>query len=122
MEKVREFLASEGKVYVSVTGLSFQKPWYFFHFWWYAVRSKIQSDKAPGNLFSEARRLEGVQHTLTVWTSKKAMLGFVHSGVHKKAVSVFRRYFTGKTYGYETTEVPTWESALEQFRQNARDY
>jgi hypothetical protein len=60
--KLQDHLAKGNSIYVSVTGLSFKKPWHFFMFVVHAVPSKIQSDKAEGNLFSETKTIGGVRH------------------------------------------------------------
>jgi len=119
---LRRHLAEGKKIYVSVTGLSLKQPWHIFQFIRNAVPSKIQSDKSEGNLFSETRNLKGVKHTLTFWTSRKAMLGFAYSGRHHAAIKVFSKFFTGVTYGYESDTAPTWDEALLELQKHGKVY
>ncbi len=95
-------------VYVSITGLRLKGPLSAALFWWHAIRSMMQAQAAPGNLRAQARAINGVQHTLTVWTNRAAMRRFMLSGAHAKAMRAFPTIATGSTFGYETTDIPDW--------------
>ena len=104
--KIEEKIAAGETFYVSITGLELKNWWSVIGFWRYAIPSFRQAQMAEGNLYTGVNNIDGVRHTLTVWESKKAMLAFVWSGVHKKAIGKFDRIATGKTLGYEASSVP----------------
>lgn len=99
-------------VYVSVTGLRLRSVWVWPRFAWHAVRSMRQARTAEGNLFADARRIDGVHHTLTVWTSRDAMRAYLVAGAHLEAMKAFKDIGEGTTVGYTADAVPTWWSAL----------
>jgi hypothetical protein len=108
--------------YVSITGL--QPNGFLGHvlFWRYAIPSKIQADKASGILYSEVKKINGVQHTLTVWKNKEAMSAYIYSGSHLKAIKVFRRIATGKTFGYASSQIPTWPEVHQLWLEKGSTY
>jgi len=67
-----------------------------------------QAKAADGCLSADARTINGVHHTLTVWTSRKAMLAYLSEGAHLKAMKAFKSFATGKVYGFKTSTVPEW--------------
>ncbi|MTI45366.1 DUF3291 domain-containing protein [Roseibium hamelinense] len=81
-----------------------------------------QARSADGNLFADARSVDDVQHTLTVWNSETAMKRFLYRGAHRKAIRQADNIGAGNTCGYETAEIPDWETALAHWRQHATDY
>lgn len=122
LSKAKAFLESHDKVFISITGLELKRPWYIFHFFRHAVPSMTQAQKADGNLFTSVLTIHGVRHTLTAWTSKRAMSKFLYAGAHGKAIAIFDKIATGKTYGYESDHVPSWEEARTIYDQHAKDY
>ena len=110
------------KVYVSITGLRVKTPFHAPLFWWHALRSMGQAQRAPGNLSTAAKTLDGVHHTLTVWESRVAARDYVRTGVHARAVAAFRRIATGKTYGYLADRAPDWSEAQSIWREKGREY
>ncbi len=110
------------KFYVSITGLKPKSFWSTFVFWRHALPSKIQADSAPGILYSEVKQINKFQHTLTAWESKAHMLKYIHSGAHLKAMKIFRKIAIGKTYGYETNLIPSWEEAHDLWLKNGKEY
>jgi quinol monooxygenase YgiN len=94
--------------YVSITGLQLKKIWYAPKFWRHAAASMSQAKSADGCLSADARTINGVHHTLTVWTSRKAMLAYLSEGAHLKAMKAFKSFATGSVYGFETATVPEW--------------
>lgn len=50
------------------------------------------------------------------------MLAFMKSGVHLKAMKSFRKIATGKTYGYESANVPSWSGAFTLLQSSGREY
>lgn len=67
-------------VYVSITGLTLKSPFHGVRFSWHAMGSFSQAAQAPGNLSTDARKVDDVHHTLTVWTSRQAMLTYLRQG------------------------------------------
>lgn len=114
--------ALPAKFYVSITGLRPKNFWSKLFFWRYAVPSKIQADAAKGILFSEVKEIQKVQHTLTAWESKDHMKAYIHSGAHLKALKAFRKIATGKTFGYESDRIPTWDEAHILWLKNGKEY
>ena len=110
-------------VYISITGLRI-KNWISIPiFWWYAIPAKMQADSAAGVIFSDAKEVNSYQHTLTAWKSRKAMLAFLTSGAHIKAMKVFKDVASdGKTYGYESDTIPSWEEALVIWEKHGKSY
>jgi hypothetical protein len=109
-------------VYISITGLRLKR---FYHapvFWWYAVRSMVQAKAAPGNISADARTINGVHHTLTVWTDPAAMRRYLTSGAHMQAMGVFEAIATGKTLGYLADAQPPWDQVHEIWQTRGRDY
>ena len=121
-DAVRHALSKNGKVYVSITGLKVKSLWRYVLFFFHAVPSKIQADRAPGILQVGIRRINGIEHTLTVWESRHHMQKYVWSGAHQKAVGAFRRIATGKTIGYESSTVPTWDEVHQIWKEKGIEY
>ena len=96
-------------VYVSITGLKLRRIWYAPTFWRHAMASMAQAQSATGCLSAETRTIQGVHHTLSVWTSKEAMLAYLTQGAHLKAMQLFGKIATGKTFGFETHIIPGWD-------------
>lgn len=94
--------------YISITGLELKSPIYFFSFWWHAVRSMIQARSAPGNISAQAKTINGIHHTLSVWKDEKATRGYIFSGNHLQAIKAFNRIATGKTFGFRAQTIPNW--------------
>jgi heme-degrading monooxygenase HmoA len=69
-------------------------------FWRHAIPSKIQADSAKGILFSDVKKINKIQHTLTAWETKQDMIAYIHSGSHLQAMKAFRKIAVGKTFGY----------------------
>ena len=96
------------EVYVSITGLQVRRAWHIPLFWIHAVRSLNQARRAPGNISADARTINGVHHTLSVWTDRAAMKAFLTAGPHLEAMRLFPRIATGKVVGFRTQEIPDW--------------
>jgi hypothetical protein len=96
-------------VYISITGLRVRHFWQQPVFWRHAIASMIQARAADGCLQAESRTIGGIHHTRSAWRDRDAMLAYLRSGAHLGALKVFQRIATGKTYGYEATEIPDWD-------------
>lgn len=79
-----------------------------------------QAQRAPGCLLAEARTIAGVHHTLSVWTSRGAMRAYLRQGAHLKAMKLYSQIATGKTIGYETTEIPGWDEVPRIWRERGK--
>lgn len=97
-----------GTVYVSITGLRLRNILHYPVFAFHAVRSMRQAQQAPGNLSAEARTVNGIHHTLTVWRDEKTMRAYLVAGAHLAAMKAFRSIATGKTFGFIASEPPDW--------------
>lgn len=109
-------------MYISITGLTPKGFSGTLRFWLLAVPSFRQAQKAEGNLFCEVRRVQNYQCTLTAWSSREAMLGYLRSGTHLKAMKAFRHIATGKSLGYDAASVPPWNEAVERLVRDGRDH
>lgn len=108
------------KVYVSITGLQLKSWRHVIKFWWHAIRSMMQAKSAPGNLSVEARSINGMQHTLSVWVNEVAMRQYLVTGAHRQAMSAFHGIATGKTVGFYADKLPSWDEAYELWQQNGK--
>jgi hypothetical protein len=50
------------------------------------------------------------------------MLAFMRTGPHLKAMKAFSKIATGRTYGYESDTIPTWEEAFATLEEKGRWY
>jgi hypothetical protein len=50
------------------------------------------------------------------------MLHFMRSGAHLKAMEAFHQIATGRTYGYESDQIPTWDSAYSDLINKGKVY
>lgn len=114
--------SATGKYYVSITGLRLKSFLYYFSFARHAGPCFSEAKGTPGNVLTDARLVNGVQHTLTAWESRDAMMAFKLSEPHKKAMRAFPSIATGKTYGYWTDEVPDWDQALRIWEDHGKEY
>jgi hypothetical protein len=95
-------------VYVSITGLQLKRVWHAPIFWRHAFASMSQAKQADGCLSADARTINGVHHTLSVWQSRDKMLTYLRAGAHLKAMQTFEKIATGKVFGFETVVPPNW--------------
>ena len=107
-------------MYVSVTGLKPKGLIGWIRFWTLTIPASKDAQKADGFLYCAFNSRNGYQHTLTVWTSKKKMLVFLTSPSHLKAMKNFSKIGVGKVYGYEASNIPTWEDAFYLWDKNGQ--
>ncbi len=108
-------------VYVSITGLRLKSPLHVVRFWYRAFAAMQQALAAPGNLRAEARTINSVHHTLSVWESEAAMRAYLTTGAHLKAMKLFRKIATGKTIGYLADRAPDWHEVHEIWSTKGRE-
>ena len=104
----KEMAPIENTVYVSITGLKLKNSMSILTFFRHAIPSMNQAKKADGNISAEAKKINGVYHTLSVWETEEKMREFIYSGAHLKAIQKFPKFATGKTFGYTTNSLPSW--------------
>ena len=109
-------------MYVSITGLRVKSIFRAPLFWRHAVPSLMQAQRAPGNMVAQVRKVDGVQHTLTVWQDREAMRRYLTTGAHLAAIRAFRQIGTGRVCGYEAERIPTWDEALAYWAAHGREY
>jgi len=109
-------------MHISITGLKPKGLWEFIRFWTLAIPSFGEAKSAKGNLFSAVKRINGYQCTLSAWESRELMLVFMKNGVHLKAMKAFKSIATGRTYGYESDSIPSWEEAYSLLISKGKNY
>ena len=67
-----------------------------------------QAKRADGCISADARTINGVHHTLSVWQSRDKMLKYLRAGAHLKAMQAFEKIATGKIFGFEADTPPSW--------------
>jgi hypothetical protein len=82
----------------------------------------MQADTADGILLSQVKQINGIQHTLTAWQSQAHMRAYISKGAHLKAMKVFRKIATGKTLGFETDRIPSWEEVHQIWKERGKEY
>lgn len=108
-------------VFVSVTGFVPKTVLQLPRFWWHTSRCLAQARRSPGNLGVTARLVDGVYHTMTVWTDEESMRGYVRARAHRKAMLKFRKMGSGRTCGFYTGRSPAWGEAYKIWLRLARD-
>ncbi len=109
-------------IYVSITGLRLKRFWHRPVFWRLARASMEQALRTEGCLIADARTINRVHHTRSAWSSRAAMLAFLHNGAHLEALRAFRRIATGKTFGAPMAELPDWPEVHEIWCEYGRQY
>jgi hypothetical protein len=109
-------------MYISITGLTPRNFWARLRFWRFAIPSFRQAQQAKGNTYCQVKKIGVYQCTLTAWNSREDMLNFLRSGTHLKAMKAFHAIAKGKTYGYESESIPTWEEAFELLERLGKNY
>lgn len=99
-------------MYISITGLKPKGLRGLIRFWTLAIPSFSEAKSAKGNLHSAVKKINGYNCTISAWESREMMLAFMRNGVHLKAMKAFNSIATGRTYGYESDTIPSWEEAF----------
>ncbi|MEN9399049.1 MAG: hypothetical protein RL632_150 [Bacteroidota bacterium] len=109
-------------MYISLTQLKPKGVFSYFRFWFLAIPTFRQAQTANGSLSVSAKRVNGSQCTITSWESREVMLAFMRSGAHLKAMKAFHKIATGRTYGFESDQLPTWTEAMVLLKEKGKDY
>lgn len=109
--------------HISITGLRV-KPGLMnrLRFQYHAVRSFMQAQKAEGVLHVAAKRINGVEHTVTAWRDRETMLAFVRSGAHLQAMKAFHRIAEGSTFSQVSDRIPEWPEVHELWMERGVAY
>ncbi|MEL6644038.1 MAG: hypothetical protein AAFQ79_08895 [Pseudomonadota bacterium] len=107
--------------YVSITGLRLKRFWHSPRFWRHATRSMVQAKGAPGCRRADARTINGVHHTRSLWDSRKDMIAYLRSGAHREAIAIFPAIATGKVLGFEAEELPDWDEIHRRWEAEGRE-
>lgn len=107
--------------YVSITGLQLKSALGAPAFWYHAIRSMGQVQAAPGNIRAEARTINGIHHTLTLWDSEAAMRAYLTSGSHLAAMNAFHGIATGRTIGFHAETAPDWDEVHEIWQRRGHE-
>lgn len=108
---------------LSITGLRV-KPGLVnrLRFHYHALRSFMQARNAEGVLHVAAKRINGVEHTVTAWRDREAMLAFVRSGAHLEAMKAFHRIAEGSTFSQVRDRIPDWDEVHVLWKERAVAY
>ncbi len=109
-------------MYISITGLKPKGMWGFIRFWTLAIPSFSQAKSANGNIHNAVKKINGYNCTLSAWENRDMMLVFMRNGVHFNAMKAFKSIATGRTYGYESDAIPTWEEAYSILETKGKNY
>lgn len=47
---------------------------------------------------------------------------FLYSGAHAAAIKVFRKVASGKTFGYESNRIPSWDEVHDLWLKQGKEY
>jgi hypothetical protein len=109
-------------MHISITGLKPKGIRGFLSFWSLAIPTFKQAKAAKGNLFCEVKKINGYQCTLTAWENTQLMHEFLRKDTHQKAMKSFHKIATGKTYGYQSDTIPSWDEAYLLLVENGKEY
>jgi hypothetical protein len=109
-------------MYISITGLKTKGLWGLIKFWTLAAPTFREAQVAKGNMHCAVKRIEGYQCTVTAWENRDLMLHFMRNGTHLTAMKSFHKIATGKTYGFESDEIPSWGEAFELLKTRGTTY
>ncbi len=102
-------------MYVSITRFRIKHLLALPRFMMLSAPAFNQAQQAKGNLFCETKNVSMFAYwTLTAWDTKQDMLNYLKQPAHIKAIKISSKIASGlNSYGYETTDLPTWKEAIE---------
>ena len=109
-------------MYISITGIKHKGFFKTLRFWIFTIPSFSSAQKSSGNLFCEAKKIGDYHHTLTAWKNKDKMLEFLKGKQHSKAMKNFKSIGSGSTHGYESENIPTWNEAIDIWKNNFKKF
>jgi hypothetical protein len=100
---------------ISITRLRIRRWRYMPGFFWFAVRSRMQVRRAPGNRGVRLLRESGnVFWTATAWDSEEAVKQYMISGAHARAMPRLIAWCDEASvvrWSQDTADLPTWAEA-----------
>jgi len=105
---------------IAITGF---KPRSFLkklHFLLHAIPLFQLAQNSSSNLHAQRFTHQGYYHTVTAWESRDAMMGYVYSPAHQKAIDLYDVLGEGLTCHYESKEIPSVSYALKYWKVNGR--
>ena len=105
---------------IAITGFKPKNLLKKFRFLSHAVPLFKLAQKSRGNIHAERFTHQGYYHTLTAWESRDAMMGFVYSPAHQKAIDLYDVLGEGLTCHYESEEIPSSKHALDYWKANGQ--
>ena len=105
---------------IAITGFRPKNLLKKFRFFSHAVPLFQLAKKSRGNIHAERFTHQSYYHTITAWESRGAMMGFVYSPAHQKAIDLYDVLGEGLTCHYESEEIPSSKDALDYWRANGQ--
>jgi len=105
---------------IAITGFRPKNLLKKFRFFSHAVPLFQLAKKSRGNIHAERFTHQSYYHTITAWESRDAMMGFVYSPAHQKAIDLYDVLGEGLTCHYESEEIPSSKDALNYWRANGQ--
>ena len=105
---------------IAITGFRPKNLLKKFRFFSHAVPLFQLAKKSRGNIHAERFTHQSYYHTITAWESRDAMMGFVYSPAHQKAIDLYDFLGEGLTCHYESEEIPSSKHALDYWRANGQ--
>jgi hypothetical protein len=105
---------------IAITGFRPKNLLKKFRFFSHAVPLFQLAKKSRGNIHAERFTHQSYYHTITAWESRDAMMGFVYSPAHQKAIDLYDVLGEGLTCHYESEEIPSSKDALDYWRANGQ--
>ena len=105
---------------IAVTGFKPRILFKKFRFLSHAIPLFQLAQKSPGNVHAEGFSHQGYYHTLTAWESREAIMGYVYSRDHQKAIDLYEVLSDGLTCHYESKEISSSKNALDYWKANGQ--
>ena len=105
---------------IAITGFKTKNLLKKFRFLSHAVPLFQLAQISPGNTHAERFTHKGYYHTITAWKSRDAMMDYVYSPAHQKAIDLYDILGEGLTCHYESEEIPSSKHALDYWKANGQ--
>ena len=103
---------------IAITGFKTKNLFKKFRFLSHAVSLFQLAQKSPRNIHAERFSFQGYYHTLTAWVSMNAMMGYVYSPGHQKAIDLYDVLSEGLTYHNESEEITSLKHVIDYWKVN----
>ena len=105
---------------IAITGFKPKNLLKKFRFLSHAVPLFQLAQKSTGNIHAERFTHQGYDHTITAWKSMDAMIDYVYSPAHQRAIDLYDVLGEGLTCHYESEEIPSSKDALDYWSTNGQ--